>query len=117
MKRLVVYRFAVIAGAIALIELLCLTGGIDKITMQPPHLIARDLYRLLVSGRMNAAIMKTLTNTILRWCCRDRRRGRAASPPPRFATRSIRLRHHYAVPVFAFTRFHRRVRPGDCRRS
>ncbi len=65
MKRLVLYRFAVIAGAIALLEVLCLTGAIDKITMQPPHLIARDLYRLLVSGRMNGAIVKTLTNTVL----------------------------------------------------
>src|SRR5438445_12838047 len=65
MNRVVLYRLLVSAGAIALLEVLCLTGVIDKITMQPPHLIARDLYRLLASGKMNGAIWKTLTNTLL----------------------------------------------------
>jgi NitT/TauT family transport system permease protein len=109
MKRLVLYRFAVVAGAIGLLEVLCLTGTIDKITMQPPHLIARDLYRLLVSGRMNGAIIKTLTNTVLalilalgvgviagallhRW------RALRDTLDPLFAT-------YYAVPVFAFYPF------------
>src|SRR5204862_2468746 len=65
MNRVVLYRLLVIAGAIALLEVLTLTGVIDKITMQAPHLIARDLYKMLVSGRMNGAIMKTLGNTAL----------------------------------------------------
>ena len=109
MKRLVAYRFAVIASAIAVIELLCLTGGIDKITMQPPHLIARDLYRLLVSGRMNGAIMKTLTNTVLALVLAlgigviagallHRKRALRDTLDPLFAT-------YYAVPVFAFYPF------------
>ena len=55
MRRVIIYRLLVVASAIALLEVLCLAGVIDKITMQPPHLIARDLYRMLVSGRMNAA--------------------------------------------------------------
>ena len=109
MKRLVVYRVAVIAGLIALLEALCLTGVIDKITMQAPHLIVRDLYRMLVSGRMNGAIMKTLGNTLLalglalgvgiitgallhRW------RALRDTLDPLFAT-------YYAVPVFAFYPF------------
>ena len=41
----------VVGGAVALLEVLCLAGVIDKITMQAPHLIARDLYRMLVSGQ------------------------------------------------------------------
>src|SRR5258708_39950793 len=65
MSRVAWYRLLVVAGAIALLEALCLAGVIDKITMQPPHLIARDLFRMLVSGRMNAAIVKTLSNTLL----------------------------------------------------
>lgn len=101
-----VYRLAVIGGAIALLEVLCLVGLIDKITMQAPHLIIRDLFRLLASGRMNGAIAKTLTNTLLalllavsvglvaaavihRW------RGLRETLDPLFAT-------YYAVPVFAF---------------
>ena len=109
MKRIVVYRTLVIGGVIALLEVLCLIGVIDKITMQPPHLIARDLFRMLVSGRMNGAILKTLSNTLLalllalsvgvvvgalvhRW------RTLRDTLDPLFAT-------YYAVPVFAFYPF------------
>jgi NitT/TauT family transport system permease protein len=105
----IVYRVAVVAGLIALLEILCRTGVIDKITMQAPHLIVRDLYRLLASGQMNGAIAKTLTNTALalvlalgvgvvagalihRW------RGLRDTLDPLFAT-------YYAVPVFAFYPF------------
>jgi len=64
-RRLIWYRVGVVAIAVAILEVLCDVGIIDKITMQAPHLIARDLFRLLVSGRMNGAIAKTATNTAL----------------------------------------------------
>ena len=109
MSRVAWYRVFVVGGAIALLEVLCLTGIIDKITMQAPHLIVRDLYQMLVSGRMNGAIMKTLGNTLLalglalgvgiitgallhRW------RALRDTLDPLFAT-------YYAVPVFAFYPF------------
>ena len=109
MSRVAWYRVFVVGGAIALLEVLCLTGIIDKITMQAPHVIVRDLYRMLVSGRMNGAIMKTLGNTLLalglalgvgiitgallhRW------RALRDTLDPLFAT-------YYAVPVFAFYPF------------
>ena len=109
MNAVITYRLIVVAGSIALLELLCLTGVIDKITMQAPHLIVRDLFRLLMSGTMNGAIVKTLTNTIIalvlalgvgvaagalihRW------RGLRDTLDPLFAT-------YYAVPVFAFYPF------------
>jgi NitT/TauT family transport system permease protein len=109
MKRLLVYRLAVIAGLVALLEVLCLAGIIDKITMQAPHLIVRDLWRLLASGRMNAAIVKTLTNTVLALVLAigvgivaaafiHRLRGLRDTLDPLFAT-------YYAVPVFAFYPF------------
>ncbi len=108
-NRLVVYRALVIGALVVLLEVLCLAGVIDKITMQAPHLIARDLYRMLVSGSMNGAILKTLNNTLLalvlalgvgiiagallhRW------RGLRDALDPLFAT-------YYAVPVFAFYPF------------
>ena len=109
MKRLVVYRVAAIAGLVALLEALCQAGVIDKITMQPPHLIVRDLWRLLASGRMNGAIVKTLTNTVLALVLAvgvgiiaaafiHRLRGLRDTLDPLFAT-------YYAVPVFAFYPF------------
>jgi len=109
MKRLVVYRIAVIAGLIAMLEALCLAGVIDKITMQPPHLIVRDLWRMLVSGRMNGAIVKTLGNTLLALglavgagliiaALLHRLRTLRDTLDPLFAT-------YYAVPIFAFYPF------------
>jgi NitT/TauT family transport system permease protein len=109
MKRLIVYRTLVIGGIVALLEVLCVTGVIDKITMQAPHLIVRDLFRMLASGRMNSAIVKTTSNTALalvlalsagivvgafvhRW------RALRDTLDPLFAT-------YYAVPVFAFYPF------------
>ena len=109
MSRVAWYRLGVVAGAIALLEVLCVTGVIDKITMQAPHLIARDLYRMLVSGRMNGAIAKTLSNTLLALVLAlgigivtgaflHRFRGLRDTLDPLFAT-------YYAVPVFAFYPF------------
>jgi NitT/TauT family transport system permease protein len=109
MTRVAWYRLFVVAGAIALLEGLCVAGAIDKITMQPPHLIARDLYRMLVSGRMNAAIMKTLSNTVLALglalgvgivagALLHRMRSLRDTLDPLFAT-------YYAVPIFAFYPF------------
>jgi len=109
MNRVAWYRVLVIGALIALLEVLCLTGVIDKITMQAPHLIARDLVRMLVSGRMNGAIAKTLTNTVLALLLAlgvgviagallHRFRALRDTLDPLFAT-------YYAVPVFAFYPF------------
>ena len=109
MKRLIVYRTLVIGGIAALLEVLCVTGVIDKITMQAPHLIVRDLFRMLVSGRMNAAIVKTSSNTVLALALAlsvgivvgalvHRWRALRDTLDPLFAT-------YYAVPVFAFYPF------------
>ena len=109
MSRLAWYRILVVGAAVALLEVLCLTGAIDKITMQAPHLIVRDLYRMLVSGRMNAAIAKTLSNTalalvlalgvgVIAGALLHRVRALRDTLDPLFAT-------YYAVPVFAFYPF------------
>ena len=109
MTRLGWYRALVVGGMVALLEVLCLTGVIDKITMQAPHLIVRDLYRMLVSGRMNGAIAKTLSNTLLALVLAlgvgiiagallHRVRALRDTLDPLFAT-------YYAVPVFAFYPF------------
>jgi NitT/TauT family transport system permease protein len=100
------YRTLVIGGIIALLEVLCLQGVIDKITMPAPHIIVRDLWRMLVSGRMNAAIAKTLSNTLLALVLSlgvgivaaallHRARALRDTLDPLFAT-------YYAVPMYAF---------------
>jgi NitT/TauT family transport system permease protein len=108
-SRLSVYRLLVVVAAIALLEALCLGGVIDRITMQPPHEIARDFVRLIASGKMNAAIGKTLGNAAIAFSMAlaagvsfaallHGLRALRATLDPLFAT-------YYAVPVFAFYPF------------
>ncbi|WP_342364045.1 ABC transporter permease [Terrarubrum flagellatum] len=55
----------VVAAIVVLLEALCLAGKIDRMTMQAPHLIARDLWRMLASGELNGAIYQTLSNAFI----------------------------------------------------
>jgi NitT/TauT family transport system permease protein len=107
--RLFFYRLLIVVAAIALLEALCLAGAIDRITMQPPHEIARDFVRLLASGKMNGAIRKTLGNAAIAFglaliagisfaALLHGLRALRATLDPLFAT-------YYAVPVFAFYPF------------
>jgi NitT/TauT family transport system permease protein len=106
MRRTACYRVGVIAAAVLLLELLCLGGVIDRITMPPPHIIARDLGAILFSGSLNAAIAKTLTNAALALALAlvvgvvcaaaiHRHAMLRDTLDPLFTT-------YYAVPVFAF---------------
>jgi NitT/TauT family transport system permease protein len=91
---------------VALLEVLCLTGRIDKLTMQPPHQIIIDLLRMLSAGTLNLAILKTLANSFLAFglamvtgtaaaLVLHRLRAVRDALDPLFAT-------YYAIPVFAF---------------
>jgi len=62
MNRAARYRLAAILGTVLLLELLCRTGVIDRLTMPPPSVIVRDLVLILASGSMNKAMLKTFTN-------------------------------------------------------
>jgi NitT/TauT family transport system permease protein len=106
MTRIGLYRIAVVLAALLLLELLCYVGVIDKITMQPPHRILRDLWLILVSGKQNAAILKTMTNASIAFglalvvgvataVALHGYRTVRETLDPLFAT-------YYAVPVFAF---------------
>lgn len=106
MRLVVVLRLMVIAGLIGLVELLCRTGVIDNFTMPPPSRIAADLWRLLATGKLNGAIVKTLSNAALAFGLAvgvgmlagvviHRIAGLRAALDPFFAT-------YYAVPVLAF---------------
>jgi NitT/TauT family transport system permease protein len=108
-NRLNLYRGLVVVAVIALLEALCLTGVIDKITMQPPHRIAVDLWHILASGSMNAAMRKTATNClaaltmaiglgVVAGAALHNYRAMRETLDPLFAT-------YYAVPIFAFYPF------------
>jgi NitT/TauT family transport system permease protein len=106
MTRVTVYQISVVAGFVLLLEVLCLGGAINKITMPPPHRIAADFFRLMASGKLYPEIGKSLANVLLAFvlayvvgiatgtvlhgfkAVRD-------TLDPLFAT-------YYAIPIFAF---------------
>lgn len=106
MKRARVWRLAILAACVALLEVLCLTGVIDNLTMQPPHRMIVDMVDMLVSGSLNGAIGKTLGNAAVAFVIAvalgvsgaiviHRLRRVRETLEPLFAT-------YYAIPVFAF---------------
>jgi NitT/TauT family transport system permease protein len=105
-KRATIYRWIVLLALIALLEVLCWVGVINKLTMQPPHRIVTDLYAILASGKLNAAILKTFANAasafllamsagVLIGALLHRARYVREVVNPLLAT-------YYAVPIFAF---------------
>jgi NitT/TauT family transport system permease protein len=106
MSRVTLYQAGVIAGVVALLEVLCLTGVIDKITMPPPHVIARDFVRLMASGALLPEIAKSMGNVLLAFALAYAAglvvgtalhgyRALRDTLDPLFAT-------YYAIPIFAF---------------
>jgi NitT/TauT family transport system permease protein len=106
MTRAGLARTAIIVGLVALLEVLCLRGTIDKLTMQPPHRMVVDVFHMIASGSLNSAIAKTLGNAgvalvlaivlgIATAVVLHRLRLLRDTLDPLFAT-------YYAIPVFAF---------------
>ena len=105
-KRATVYRSVAIALVVLALELLCRTGLITHLTMPPPSEIVRDLWKILVSGSMTGAILKTLTNVVVAFAAAvfagvgagaviHRWRALRDGLDPLFAT-------YYAIPIYAF---------------
>lgn len=106
MKPVVLLRVAAIAAFIAMLEILCRMGVIDNFTMQPPSQIAKDLWLILASGKLNGAITKTLSNAAIAFTMAvsigitaavliHAARPLRNALDPLFAT-------YYAIPVLAF---------------
>ncbi len=104
--RVLAYQLGVIAGFLLLLEALCLTGVIDKVTMPPPHQIAVDFVKLMASGRLNHEIAKSVGNVLLAFALAyaiglvtgtvlHNYRAARDTLDPLFAT-------YYAIPIFAF---------------
>ena len=106
MSRAARYRLAFVIATILLLEVLCRTGVIDHLTMQPPSQMVRDLAVLLASGSMNGAMLKTFINVavaaglavavgIAFGVALHGHRAVRQGFEPLFAT-------YYAIPVYAF---------------
>ena len=67
LSRIRLYQIGVLVGLVLLLEALCLAGIIDKITMPPPHRIAIDFVKLMLSGQLYPEIGKSLLNVFIAW--------------------------------------------------
>jgi NitT/TauT family transport system permease protein len=106
MTKVRLYQLAVIAAFVALLEVLCLSGVIDKVTMPPPHIIIRDFAKLIFAGRYFEEIGMSLANVLIAFALafvvgcvtgtilHGYKTARDVLDPL-FAT-------YYAIPVFAF---------------
>lgn len=63
--RLTLVRALILLAFAGVLEVLCETGMIDTLTMQPPHRILLDLMQLLTAGSFNHAIARTLSNVMI----------------------------------------------------
>lgn len=99
-------RILILAAAVLFLEVLCYLKIIDRLTMQPPHRMLVDLWNILVSGKLNGAIAKTLTNSGIAFASAlivgvvtavvlHRLKALREALDPLFAT-------YYAIPIFAF---------------
>lgn len=106
MNRVRLYQIGVVAGCVALLEVLCVAGVIDKITMPPPHRIAIDFAKLMASGALVPEIVKSMANVMLAFVLAyvlgivigtvlHGYRTLRDTLDPLFAT-------YYAIPIFAF---------------
>jgi NitT/TauT family transport system permease protein len=100
------YRWALVLGAVLLLELLCRIGVIDHLTMPPPSQILRDLWTMLRAGTLYPAMGKTLLNVTIAFTSAIAvgvTLGVALHPW--HALRQgldLLFATYYAVPVFAF---------------
>jgi len=105
-SRAAVLRTLLVVVAVAVLEVLCRVGVIDRFTMPPPSRILEDLVRLVAAGKLYGAIAKTLVNSAVAFALSvvaglaagvviHRFRLLREALDPLFAT-------YYAIPVFAF---------------
>jgi NitT/TauT family transport system permease protein len=106
MTRVRLYQVAVVVAFMLVLEALCLSGVIDKVTMPAPHVILRDFVILVAHGRYFDEIGKSMANVLLAFVLafvvgtltgtvlHGYRTARDILDPL-FAT-------YYAIPIFAF---------------
>ncbi len=99
-------RAALLAGLVALLELLCRTGAIDPQAVLPPSEMAAAMWTQLASGDATEPMLQTFGTVALAWLCAVAVGTGAgallhAAPRARRAADPL-LASYYAVPTFVF---------------
>lgn len=106
MKRATWIRILVVVGFVLLLEALCRSGVIGRMTMIPPSAMAEHLWKVLREGRYNGDIVQTLRNVVAAFALAVAGGfavGSVLHAWPR-ARRAVDpfLATYYAIPFFAF---------------
>ena len=106
MNRVALYRALAVVIPVVLLELACRVGWIGPLVMPPPSAMATQLVQILASGRMNAAMLKTLTNVALAFVLASAAGIVLGAAIHRVAAVRRLLEPlfsvYYAIPVYAF---------------
>jgi NitT/TauT family transport system permease protein len=103
---IVLCRVVLIVGAFALLELLCRSGQISRLTLIPPSEMVTTLWSLFSQGEVLPPLQHTLTNVAIAFACAVVSgfligAGIHALPRVRRTLDPV-LASYYAVPTFAF---------------
>ena len=106
MNKVTLYRILAVAIPLALVELACRIGWINGLTLPPPSQMAVGLFDILKSGRMNAAMLKTLGNVLTAFALASVVGIAAGVSIHRLAPLRQLLEPlfstYYAIPIYAF---------------
>ncbi len=106
MSRASLLRAALILGALVLLELLTRTGAVSNLVIIPPSVMAAQLWSMLVSGRLDAAMAQSFGNIALAFFLSvtlGLAIGLAVHAAPRLRRLADPLlASYYAVPFFVF---------------
>lgn len=105
-RAVVVSRIVFILGVFVLLELLCRSGVISRLTLIPPSQMVVALWTLFWKGAVVAPLLHTLTNVAIAFACAVVSgfligAGIFAMPRVR-RTLDPLLASYYAIPTFAF---------------
>lgn len=99
-------RLVLFVVFVLMLEALVRIGRIDPLTMQPPHKMLQDLWQILITGKFNKAIAKTLGNAGIAFVTALGAgivAGLMIHPVQRLReTLDPFFATYYAIPVFAF---------------
>jgi NitT/TauT family transport system permease protein len=106
MSKVAVYRVLAVVIPVVLLEAACRLGWINALTLPPPSRMAVGLMDILASGKMNAAILKTLANILMAFAFSAVGGIALGALIHRSATARRLLEPlfstYYAIPIYAF---------------
>jgi NitT/TauT family transport system permease protein len=95
-------RIVLIAGAVAVLELLCRSGIVDPLTLLPPSEMAAAMVAVIGSGSVTGDILRTFTTVAIAFALAVAAGALLHAVPRLRRALDPLLASYYAVPLFVF---------------